>query len=265
MQFQLKEITMASSTGGHDPAWNYAIPIEGNKNGTTCIFCKSTFKSGGITRLKSHLCGYDPHKGVKKCNAVPPEVKKEMLAWVKKKEEIKKQKGFMTNEIRDELRSDYLGTQTSFHDEEEDDDNEYDSGYMYPPDMHPEERRDYRAATRASNAERHQNPQFSGFDRKSRASRGDSSSQPPQQVRRSQSYRYSLPDPPEHMPSRDSRAKQKTIRGMLKGSRDILKSAVSRFFIYDNVPASKANSPHFKNMIVEAQRLGNIYFLCMHI
>lgn len=44
---------------GHDPAWKYAIPVDGNKFGTTCKFYNSIFQSRGITRLKSHLSGYD--------------------------------------------------------------------------------------------------------------------------------------------------------------------------------------------------------------
>ncbi|KAB2617011.1 hypothetical protein D8674_012880 [Pyrus ussuriensis x Pyrus communis] len=50
----------ASVPGGLDVAWKYARSIEGNKHGTICTFCESTFQSGGITRLKYHLAGFDP-------------------------------------------------------------------------------------------------------------------------------------------------------------------------------------------------------------
>ncbi|XP_068307369.1 uncharacterized protein [Pyrus communis] len=67
----------ASVPSGLDVAWKYARPIEGNKHGTICTFCESTFQSGGITRLKYHLAGFDPHKSVKKCKEVPPDIKNE--------------------------------------------------------------------------------------------------------------------------------------------------------------------------------------------
>ncbi|KAB2630964.1 hypothetical protein D8674_008483 [Pyrus ussuriensis x Pyrus communis] len=71
----------ASVPGGLDVAWKYARPIEGNKHGTICTFFESTFQSGGITRLKYHLAGFDPHKSVKKCKEVPPDIKKEMMIF----------------------------------------------------------------------------------------------------------------------------------------------------------------------------------------
>ncbi|CAL8161659.1 unnamed protein product [Prunus armeniaca] len=79
----------ASVPGGLDVEWKYARPIEGNKHGTICTFCESTFKSGGITRLKYHLAGFDPHKSVKKCKEVPPDINKEVIAWIKEKESSK--------------------------------------------------------------------------------------------------------------------------------------------------------------------------------
>lgn len=58
------------------------------------------------------------------------------------------------------------------------------------------------------------------------------------------------------MSSNDSRAKQRSLKAMLKGSRERVGKAISRFFIFDSVPANKATSPHFKNMFVEAIRAG---------
>ncbi|KAB2599991.1 hypothetical protein D8674_010262 [Pyrus ussuriensis x Pyrus communis] len=60
----------ASVPGGLDVAWKYALPIEGNKHGTICTFCESIFQSGGITQLKYHLAGFDPHKSVKKYHQI---------------------------------------------------------------------------------------------------------------------------------------------------------------------------------------------------
>ncbi|XP_040374660.1 uncharacterized protein LOC112199142 [Rosa chinensis] len=136
---------MASSgRGGNDPAWKYATPVEGNQNATTCIFCFATFKSGGITRLKSHLSGYDPHKSVKKCDKVPPEIKIEVIAWIKRKDSIKQEKAAVQDDIREELRNEYLGNQTSLYNDDDDNDDD-DDGFQYPPDTHPAERQDYRA------------------------------------------------------------------------------------------------------------------------
>ncbi|XP_024164077.1 uncharacterized protein LOC112171067 [Rosa chinensis] len=143
---------MASSgRGGNDPAWKYVTPVDENRNGTTCIFCFATFKSGGITRLKSHLSGYDPHKSVKKCDKVPPEIKTEVIAWINRKDSIKQEKAAVQDDIREELRNDYLGNQTSLY--YDDDDND-DDGFQYPPDMHPTERQDYRVAVRRSTVDR---------------------------------------------------------------------------------------------------------------
>ena len=57
---------------------------------------------------------------------------------------------------------------------------------------------------------------------------------------------------------KSSCAKQKNIKDMFKrGSiREKMGRLVSKFFIYDNVPPHKADSHHFKNMIVGAQESG---------
>ncbi|KAL6183729.1 hypothetical protein ACLB2K_045140 [Fragaria x ananassa] len=81
---------MASSCG-NDTTWKYTTVIEGNRNGTKCIFCESIFRSGEIRRLKSHLADYDPHKSVKKCEKVSANIKHEVIAWIKKKECIKQE------------------------------------------------------------------------------------------------------------------------------------------------------------------------------
>ncbi|KAL6185875.1 hypothetical protein ACLB2K_041997 [Fragaria x ananassa] len=131
---------MASSRG-IDPAWKYATVIEGNRYGTKCKFCESIFQSGGITRLKSHLLGYDAHKSVKKCEKVPAYIKHEVIAWIKKNECIKQDKKVIEEDIRQELRNDYLGSKKKFYD---DDESDGDDGYQYPADVHPAERDGYR-------------------------------------------------------------------------------------------------------------------------
>ena len=266
---------MASEGKGTDPAWIYADRIPGNKNGFTCKFCDQTFNSGGISRFKYHLIGYDPHKSVRKCSKVPEDVKREVTRWVRAKEDVKQRKKELETDIRDELRSDYFQPNTN-EEEEDDDEDEDDDGYAYPQDMHPSERRQFREAIRKSTAERDKSDSYPVFARGSRSQRVGSSSQStqnmncpqsssgsqPTPMNRSQSSRmpHTFPYPAEPMPSQDTRAKQRTLKGMLKGGREKLGKAISKFFIYDAVPAHKAKSPHFKNMIVEAQRGGIFIF-----
>ena len=81
-----------TSEGKSDPAWQYCTPLEGNKYGTICNFCGNIMKSGGITRFKFHLAGNDPRKNSKQCPNVPPEVRKEIVQLLRKKEIEKKKK-----------------------------------------------------------------------------------------------------------------------------------------------------------------------------
>lgn len=59
-------------------------------------------------------------------------------------------------------------------------------------------------------------------------------------------------------------SRQKRIKNMFtkEGPKHTLGGLISRFFIYDNVPANKAKSHHFKNMIVAAQQTGKSINLC---
>ncbi|KAB2595490.1 hypothetical protein D8674_030940 [Pyrus ussuriensis x Pyrus communis] len=140
----------ASVPSGLDVAWKYARPIEGNKHGTICTFCESTFQSGGITWLKYHLAGFDPHKSVKKCKEVPLDIKKEeVIAWIKDKESNKQHKKSVEENIRSTTRGGYMGNKSSNPVDDDDD----EDGYAYPPDMHPVEKEDYLAAIRASKEE----------------------------------------------------------------------------------------------------------------
>ena len=73
---------MASRSGsgvmGRDPCWKYCTLMDGNKNGTTCNYCRLTTKSGRITRFKFHLSHTNPHSNTKKCHNVSSEVKQEI-------------------------------------------------------------------------------------------------------------------------------------------------------------------------------------------
>ncbi|XP_050379541.1 uncharacterized protein LOC126796867 [Argentina anserina] len=245
---------MASSSGrGNDPAWKYAYPIEGNRNGTICVFCSSTFQSGGITRLKGHLAGYDPHKSVKKCDKVPPEVKHEVTIWIKKKQLAKQEKTVVEEDIREELWNDYLGSQEIPYNDDDDD------GHQYPEDVHPSEREGYREAIRRSTVDRH-NSQFmrsasSRFPPKSE-SKGGSSSHRWQQGDRSKSYQYQFPDPPNRMPPKDTGPKQSMVKSFMTGMRDRVKKSTASFFIFAGVAAKKIEDPHFKMMMSDRAECG---------
>ncbi|XP_059592225.1 uncharacterized protein LOC132253622 [Vitis vinifera] len=256
---------MASEGGsalpGRDPAWKYCLPIEGNRNGTICNFCGLVMKSGGITRFKFHLMQKDPHNNTKKCPRVPPEVKEEIRFLVHDKTKAKAKKNADIEEIRAQLRGTMGTHHTHLVDEDDDDEDvENEDVYMYPADMHPDERDAYRSAVRASKAsewEREQYENIVGSKRKT----GESSQSPglPSMMRKSHSMRHSQQSPPL-APSlyKSSAAKQKNIKDIFKGGaiKETMGRLISKFFIYESVAPAKAKSHHFKNMIIGAQQAG---------
>ena len=143
---------MTSGSGSRDLAWRYCAPLEGHKNGIICNYYGLSIKSGGITRLKFHLSHTDPHSNTKKCPNVQPEVKQEMKQLLEHKGKEKAKKIVDMEEIRAELR----GTMGGKHYYLIDDDDEEEEGdedvHMYPADMHPDERDEYREAVRVSKA-----------------------------------------------------------------------------------------------------------------
>ncbi|RVW62897.1 hypothetical protein CK203_059779 [Vitis vinifera] len=141
-----------SALSGRDPAWKYCLPIEGNQNGTICNFCGLVMKSGGITRFKFHLMHKDPHNNTKKCLRVPPKVKEEIRFLVHDKTKAKAKKNADIEDIRVQLRGTMGTHHTHLVDEDDDEDVENEDVYMYPADMHPDERDAYRSAVRASKA-----------------------------------------------------------------------------------------------------------------
>ncbi|RVX18459.1 hypothetical protein CK203_006548 [Vitis vinifera] len=156
---------MASEGGsalpGRDPAWKYCLPIEGNRNGTICNFCGLVMKSGGITRFKFHLMHKDPHNNTKKCPRVPPEVKEEIRFLVHDKTKAKAKKNADIEDIRAQLRGTMGTHHTHLVDEDDDDEDvENEDVYMYPTDMHPDERDAYRSAVRASKASEWEREQY---------------------------------------------------------------------------------------------------------
>ena len=76
-------------------------------------------------------------------------------------------------------------------------------------------------------------------------------------MRKSQSMRYSGPSLPITSSLYKSfSARQKNIKNILKGGsiKETMGFLISKFFIYDSVTPNKANSHHFKNMIIGAQQ-----------
>ena len=93
---------------------------------------------------------------------MPPEVKQEIRLLIEQKNKAKAKKAVDIEEIRAELR-DTMGRRHRHvidEDDEEnlggdggdDDDDGDDDVYMYPANMHPDERHAYREAVRASKA-----------------------------------------------------------------------------------------------------------------
>ena len=79
---------------------------------------------------------------------------------------------------------------------------------------------------------------------------------PIRRVQRSQSVRQSDPSPPL-APSlyKSSAARQKSVKNLFKGGaiKETMGRLIGKFFIYESVVPHKADSHHFKNMIVGAQ------------
>ena len=161
-----------SNIGSRDHAWKYCTPIEGNRNDIICNFCGMVIKSGGITRFKFHLSHTDPHSNSKKCPNVPPEVKRKMRQLLVERNKAKARKAANIEEIRFELRGTMGGSHRHLFDDGDNDDEENeeedDDVYMYPLDMNPEERADYRATCRASKASEWNRQQEEGFLRDKR-------------------------------------------------------------------------------------------------
>ena len=110
---------------------------------------------------------------------------------------------------------------------------------------------------KATKWERQQYETIVGSKRKTRESSCPSGAP---RMRKSQSTQHSDPSLPI-APSlyKSSTARQKNIKNILKdGSiKETIGCLTSKFFIYDSVAPNKANSHHFKNMIIGAQEASN--------
>ena len=75
-----------------DPAWEYFSlgADEKGHNTFTCVYCRKTYKGGGINRMKKHLAGIKGDIG--SCKKVSHDVRYQMLEYVKEFELKKKAK-----------------------------------------------------------------------------------------------------------------------------------------------------------------------------
>ena len=176
------------------------------------------------------------------------------------KTKAKVKKNADIEDIRAQLRGTTGASDTHLIDEDDDDEDAKDEDvYMYPADMHPDERDAYRSvvrASKASNWEREQHENIVGSKRKS----GESSTGIPSMMRKSQSMRHSHHSPPiAPLLYKSSAARQKNIKDIFKGGaiKETMGRLISKFFIYESVAPAKAKSHHFKNMIIGAQQAGN--------
>ena len=102
--------------------------------------------------LKVSSAHTDPHSNTKKCPNVPPEVKQEMKQLLKHKSKAKAKKATNMEEIRAELRGTMGGKHHTLFDDDDEDEEGDEDVYMYPANMHPYERDEYREVVRASKA-----------------------------------------------------------------------------------------------------------------
>ncbi|KAM2916542.1 hypothetical protein FF1_045441 [Malus domestica] len=238
---------MSSGATKRDPAWEHGDPIDGNKHGTICKYCGRVMKSGGVTRLKYHLSGLDPAKNVQRCDNVPPEVKAFISTLLKNKKQQKEKITQGMENIRAGLRGEVIGQAVDSDDD--DDEDECDD------DMGPEERCSLKQALRASKQSAWEREHLHKIPNRGQGSGTSGGAQ----MRRGGSLRESQPTPPI-APSlyKSSNARQKSVWSYFNGGnvKEGMGRLISKFFIYENVPAAKASSHHFKNMVVGCQQAG---------
>lgn len=237
---------MASGGSRRDPAWEHGEQIPSNKNGSICKYCRLTMKSGGVTRLKYHLSGMDPGNNVLRCESVPTEVKAYIKSLLMNKQKEKAKKAHVMEEVRAELRGELIGSQ----------DDSDDEGIVYPDEnMTLEELREYRQAIRNSKEAQWNREHLHKVPNRDGSSSGT-------HMRRATSLREPQPSQPTQPLgakfSSSFRARQKSIKDSFsKGSvKEMMGRFISKFFIYDNIPAEKANSLHYENMVIGIQRAG---------
>lgn len=210
-----------------DPARKYCTPIVGKSSGHKCNFCGHEMGGGGITRVKNHLAHIDAGKNVKMCDQVPPEVMEEMRDLIRGNIEKKKKKQSLDETIR-------RTTNMPVFDDEED------------PNL------EYEAQLRAAMKRSRQDAARSEWDARVQSGPGGGSGAKPPPAAPSL---YKSPSSRQPRVDEVVDPKKKTWLGR----------SITKFFVHQHVPASKADSHEFKNMIVTAQNLGNSHHHLLHL
>lgn len=177
---------------------------------------------GGITRVKNHLAHVDPTRSVKFCEKVPPEVREEMQALLQGNVVKKKNKKSLDATLQKTLTKNVGGEESS----EE----------AYEAQLRAVMKRSRQEAAQTEWEARMMSGPGSGSTAKS----------------------------PPAAPSlyKSASAKQTKIDEIVDPKkRTWLGRHITKFFVHQHVPASKAASHEFKNMIASAQDLGNPQFV----
>ena len=184
-----------------DKGWEHGTQV--GAHGSRCNYCLKVMKTGGVSRLKDHLAGSG--KDVAKCKECPQHIRKELLEL---KEKNKKKAAHLREwkkRVLDELR--HFG-------------HEADVEISVSDDDEHEEARDHREARRHDE----QTQQVSDGSRPQRGIRA--------LLKRSQSSKG-------HASS--SSVQQGLPTSFNPGLKEMFKKAVSKFFIYNHVPAHVAS------------------------
>ncbi|XP_058091145.1 uncharacterized protein LOC131237418 [Magnolia sinica] len=256
---------MSGGRGGRQPdiGWTYGRPIPDNRFGSICNLCGHVLRSGGVTRLKEHLAG--GYRNVVDCPKCPQDVREQMRTILKKNVKTKDERHAREREIREELgRPPYAG-EDDVVDLDNDDDPEYRRAIQESIRDQWERDQDRRWDT--------SRPRFEGSIHERGGGSGAGGSGARESVKggsgegsrrggiwgmgRSSSMR--VPDlPSDPRMYKEAGGTQKKIKEMFSGGdvRKKVEKFIAKFFIYDQIPANAAASPHFKNMISEVQRGG---------
>ena len=161
----------------------------------------------------------------------PPEVKAFITTLLKNKKHQKEKKTYGMENIRAGLRGEVIGQAVDSDDD--DDEDECDD------DMGPEERRSFKQALRASKQSAWEREHLHKIPNRGQGSGTSGGAQ----MRQGASVRESQPTPPI-APSlyKSSKARQKSVWSYFTGGnvKEGMGRLISKFFIYENVPAEKA-------------------------
>ncbi|XP_057444664.1 uncharacterized protein LOC130736909 [Lotus japonicus] len=98
----------ANVRGKTNPAWeHFAFQKEGRSCTYTCLYCGTSYKGGGINRIKHHLAGIPGQ--ISACKKVPPDVRHRMVALLESIEQKKNEAKNNRNEAFGDEAIDEVG------------------------------------------------------------------------------------------------------------------------------------------------------------